>query len=366
MNMHLRWLTILLLCLAWLLPSTYVRAGPPDRTPLQEGTATLEPEATTAEATSEPSALFPEDIIDAVNNLRVARGLPVLTVHPVLMRVAELQARALAASEGAIEHKRPCGIKLGQQLLSMGFPLRGDLTLDGYRSENWVMANSAEGAISFWLGDAPHTNTMLSPNRSHIGAAIAVSDYMYITLETAWATSSGEMQRGAEPILTALPSTQAACLGMSDQSGEGFWDLQYFAPVELSTAHPNGDVIHEVQNGQTLWSIAIDYDTTIEEVKRLNNLTSDTVAPGWTLLIVKGATQPVSSATPTFTIELTSQDLSTPTPWLSYAPTMTATTPPRETGQFAKQGRIVVITFVISFSVLLAAIIGLGRKLGIK
>ncbi len=51
----------------------------------------------------------------------------------------------------------------------------------------------------------------------------------------------------------------------------------------------------EVKYGQTLWSIAIEYGTTIEQIKRLNNLTDDTVIQGWKLLVKKGATQPVPS-----------------------------------------------------------------------
>ncbi|MFZ5884405.1 MAG: CAP domain-containing protein, partial [Chloroflexota bacterium] len=93
-----------------------------------------------ASATPEPTLPTPADIINAVNNFRLANGLNPLTVHPVLMEVAAQQANALAASEGAVGHQRPCGMTLGQQLLSMGFPLWGDLSMDGYRSENWVAA----------------------------------------------------------------------------------------------------------------------------------------------------------------------------------------------------------------------------------
>lgn len=54
---------------------------------------------------------------------------------------------------------------------------------------------------------------------------------------------------------------------------------QYSIPVVLSTA-PYGDVMYEVKYGQTLWSIAIQYGTTIEQLKPLNNLTVNIVVPG--------------------------------------------------------------------------------------
>jgi len=41
---------------------------------------------------------------------------------------------------------------LGQELLLKGFPLWGDLSMDGYRSENWGVAMTADDAISMWLG----------------------------------------------------------------------------------------------------------------------------------------------------------------------------------------------------------------------
>ena len=248
--------------------------------------------------TPEPSILTPADVINAINNLRLFNGLNALVVHPVLMEVAAEQANALAGTEGAIGHERPCGISLGQYLLLKGFPLWGDLSLDGYRSENWVAAGTIEEVMAFWSGDAEHLNTMMSPNRSDIGAAVTVSDQMYVVLETALQTRTGLNQSTAYDILTSIPATQAACMGASTINADGSVS-QYSFPVTVSTARPDGDVVHEVKYGQTLWSIAIEYGTTIEQIKRYNNLTTDAIAQGWKLLIQKGATQP-APLSPTF------------------------------------------------------------------
>lgn len=365
MNIRLRRLTICLFLLVWTLrvPSTRLLAGPRDLPPLQEETATEEASTSAPEETTPPpSAIYPVDIINAVNDLRIEHGLPVLAVHQALMDVAAQTANALAATEGAAGHYRPCNLTLGQMLLMRGFALWGDLSQDGYRSEDWVAAGSVEQAISFWKGDVPHLDTMISPNRSHIGAAVAVSDQVYMVIITAWQTPSGKMQWGADIHLTQAAVTQAACAGRSTQSAE-YGDLsQYSVPVVLSTARPDGDVIHEVKYGQTLWSIAIEYGTTIEQIKRLNNLTSDVVVPGWTLLVAKGATQPVPSPTPFSTFEAIKQDLSTPTPWLTSTPTATPMAPSVNASQFIRQNSIVVVAFVISFSILAAAIVGFRKK----
>ena len=316
------------------------------------------------DTTPTPSTLSPAEVINAVNDLRLSEGLNALSIHPVLMEVAASQASALAGSGGTIGHQRPCGMTLGQQLLVMGFPLWGDLSLDGYRSENWVAAPTLEQVISFWLGDADHTNTMLSPNRSSIGAAVAVSDQVYVVLETALQTSSGQHQTTAHDILTSVPMTQAACAGQAT-NGDGSVS-QYSVPVAISTAKPDGDVIHEVQYGQTLWSIAVQYNTTIAELKRLNNLPDDTISPGWKLLIQKGATQPApvadSPVDANGTVVPTETKYPTAIPFYTTTPTITATVPAIPLSDQIKQNNTVVVALLIAFSVLLAGVIGFGKK----
>jgi uncharacterized protein YkwD len=338
------------LFIAWTLPSSAVQADNHNLSPLQEGSPTPELLPPTA-----------AEIIEAVNNLRIANGLNPLSVHPVLMEVAAEQASALAFSEGAVGHDRPCGMSLGQQLLSMGYPLLGDLSMDGYRSENWGIAMTKEDAINMWLGDDLHTNTMLSPNRSDIGAAVAVSNQIYVVLETAWQTGSGKMQYDAIPILTGIPATMTVCAGFA--SG----DLSnYITPVSVNTARPDGDVIHEVKWGQNLWSIADLYKVSVDDIKRLNGLQGDNIVVGWKLLVKKGATQPppVTETPQPVALLNTSTPTKYPTSAPYYSPTVSATvTPiPIPAGQFAKQNSIVIAGLLIAFSVLAAAVIGFSRK----
>jgi len=87
----------------------------------------------------------PAQVIEAVNGLRLAYGLNPLIVHPVLMQIAQTEADGITA--GMPGHWRPNNMTLGQWLLSLGYPLLGDLSLDGYRSENWTLASSAIEAV---------------------------------------------------------------------------------------------------------------------------------------------------------------------------------------------------------------------------
>ncbi len=240
---------------------------------------------------AQESVPTPAELINEVNALRLANGLNALAVHHVLMQIAQDQANGIAS--GNPGHWRPENMTLGQWMMSLGYPLSGDLSQDGYRSENWVSGQSAHDAVQAWLGDEPHTNTMLSPYRSDIGAGVvAVEDGYIFVIETALRTTSGQMQSNAAAILTGIPLTQQAYNAGATLAAENGTLPQYSLPVRVSTANPGGDVVHEVQYGQTLWSIAITYGTTIKEIQRLNNWYGETVYVGQQLLVMKGATPP--------------------------------------------------------------------------
>lgn len=256
-----------------------------------------------AESPRQAAGHTPADLIAAVNALRLANGLNALSPHPALMQVAQWEVDAIAG--GAPGHTRPPGLTLGAWMISLGYPLGGNIALDGYRSENWIAGTelTVDEAIQLWLGDAPHTNTMLSPQRSDIGAGVAVGQdpwgkpVYYYVIETALQTSSGQQQPEALALLTSLPQTQSAVYGDGTQAAAAALVPQYMIPVSLATARPDGDVVHEVKYGQSLWSIAIAYGVKIDQIKLLNNLTSNQVWTDQQLLVQKGATQPAPTAT---------------------------------------------------------------------
>jgi LysM repeat protein len=252
-------------------------------------------ESVTAKPKYQQVITSPSQLIDAVNSLRIAYGLPPLTMHSILMQSAQSQADYMAAT-GQITHSRPGGVTFTQQLLALGFPLAGDLSLGGFRAENILMESNPivwNGVPSAWQ-DEQHMNTMLSQNFTHIGAGISQgTNGYYYALDCAAVTGSGQMQDTTSSILTSVPS--GAAQGIS----------QYMVPVSLSTARPDGDVFHKVQYGQTLWSIAIEYGTTIKNIQTLNNLGEDSIIlQGRELLVKKSATQPApatSTALPVLT-----------------------------------------------------------------
>lgn len=305
---------------------------------------------TSAAARPQKDITSPYQLIDAVNSLRVSNGLAPLPVHPILMQSAQSQADYMAAT-GIVTHARPGGTYT-QQLLSLGFPLAGDLSLGGFRSENILSTYGAlvwNGVPGGWQ-DAEHMNTMLSGNFTHIGAGISQSgDSFYYVVDTAAATGSGLQQESAASILTNVPA------GSSGSSGAS----QFMVPVTLSTPRPDGNVFHKVQYGQSLWSIAIAYGTTIRNIQALNNLGEEsTVYQGQELLVVTGATQ---AATPLVEAVTATQVVETLPPTSTPAPTSTlvhATLSPtarvEETNAKTPSSRILVVVLIV------AAFVGAG------
>ena len=300
----------------------------------------------------------PTEIIDAINALRLSYGLPTLAIHPVLMTLAQRQADGIAA--GLTGHWRPYGLTLGQLLIMEGYPLAGDLTQDGYRSENWIISMTAQGAIDAWLSDDEHSNTMLSEFRSDIGAGVSMmrdewgQDQIYVVIETALQTRSGQQQSWARDFLTRVPSIINGSTSINGTEVP-LADGQYIIPVIRSTARPDGDVVHEVQYGQSLWSIAITYETTIEQIQKLNNLgDNNTVYEKQLLLVQKGATQPVAIPMQTATTVISA----TPSPAVSQTATgtVTAAAPTGHNGS-------IVVFLIISVSIVVA---GVGASLRIK
>lgn len=257
-----------------------------------------------------------QQLINAVNELRSAHGLPAYNVNSILMGTAQAQADFMA-STGTIQHTGPGGASVTQRILAAGYPLAGDLSLGGFRSENIVGSPgmTPEDAVNAWTGDEPHLHTMLSSDLQDIGAGVGESDgIMYYVIDAARPTTSGMPQ-------AYTPGAEAALNGGDD----------IIIPVKMGTPDPNGDLYHEVQAGQSLWAIAIAYGVHIVDIQKMNNLGNSIVIQRGDKLLVKRVGTPTPA--PPTAIPTLMPDTPTPfptallgTPTVIALPTPTLTT----------------------------------------
>jgi uncharacterized protein YkwD len=254
----------------------------------------------------------PAEVIDAVNALRTSHGLPPYSVSSILMGTAQAQAEYMA-STGSIVHTGPGGITVTSRLLAAGYPLAGDLSLGGFRSENIVggYGMTAAEAVQSWTGDSIHLHTMLSTDLQEIGAGVAQAGGMtYYVIDCARPTGGGVPQAytpGAESAYSAAIN-------------------EIIVPVTMSTPDLNGDIVHVVQPGQSLWQIAIAYGVKIDNIRALNQLPQTyQIQPGDKLLITHVGTATALPATSTLTpspspttavptLDIASATPTTPTP----------------------------------------------------
>jgi len=238
----------------------------------------------------------PYDLINAVNALRASYGLPAYSINSTLMYTAQSHADFMAAT-GNVSHTGAGGSSVTDRILSAGYPLAGDLSLGGFRSENITGGGeglSAQEAVNQWTGDAAHLNTMISPNLTEIGAGVAVANgRVYYVIDCARPTTSGLPQ-------TSSSSSGGGTAVPADEAG-----AEWIPVAVVSTPDQDGDVIHEVTSGQTLWQIAIAYNVRVDEIKAFNNLTDNSIYPGEKLLIKKVDLTPTETATSAATVATT-------------------------------------------------------------
>jgi len=242
-----------------------------------------------------------------------------------------------------VTHTGPGGISFPDRLIAAGYSFV-------FRSENIISTSTdATGwsivTSSAWADDL-HQHTMLSPDLKEIGAGIAVDgERGYYVIDC------GGSGSGGNPVIyTAVPDSTSIISGGTSAT-----------PVVVipNTPKPDGSISHIVQPGETLWSIAIAYKTTIAELKTSNNLTSDNIYPGNTLIIFL----PKATLTPAPTSTGTPYPTSTPFIFwtVTSSPEPTASLPPSSpvTG-----GSGVIIVGVIIAAALVAA--GAVTAAGVK
>jgi hypothetical protein len=240
---------------------------------------------------AQAQATGPYDVVLAVNQFRIANGLPALQIDGSLMAAAGAHSD-YQASIGQVTHVGANGSRPKDRAIAAGFG--GGSTV--FISENIAggLDMSINSAIYNYWQDDLHLHTMLNPAALYIGAGMAKSgNYVYYTVDTGyWVGAPGS-------------GTVPAPTGSTPQPPSG----DPIDPFIVSTPGENGAIIHIVSFGQSLIGIANTYkdivakglniNEFVAEVLILNNMSlDDYIFPG-DQIILRAAFTPTTTPTPT-------------------------------------------------------------------
>ncbi len=215
------------------------------------------------------------EVIARINAYRAQNGLYTYAINQNLMGSAQIQSD-YQASVQSVTHTGSGGSSPRDRAYAAGYG--GGATI--WVSEIIYGGTQAtvDTAISWWKGSSVHNNAMLSPQSLEIGAGVASSGgstYFTVVMGTISGSTSGET--GGEIPPPAIP----------------------FNPVQAAEPAADGSIVHIVQAGQTLWTIAAVYDVPLDQLLELNDLTLDDLLQPDQEIKIRPPQDEKSSRTPT-------------------------------------------------------------------
>ena len=186
------------------------------------------------------------------------------------------------SSEG---HVGASGTSELDRAISVGYPVGPGWHVD----EIWAGGNTSttaqDAVYDNWNNSAVHRNVILNPDNVHMGAGITEGDgYVYFIVVFGIEFGSGGSSSGG--VASTIPTTAVT---------------PKVAPVTVAAPNEDGSIIHKVEIGQALWSIAAAYEVTVDQLLALNNLSANALIYEGRTLLVQPAYTPTPSPTATQT-----------------------------------------------------------------
>jgi LysM repeat protein len=242
-------------------------------------------------------------VVQTVNALRAARGLAVYQADGSLMAYAQQHAEYMATN-GMTTHQHSDGSLPWEQGIqeNVASGTSGLMTVDITVYQIWA--------------DEVHMHTMVGYASGRAGVGVAYGgDNVYISLDVIGSGQGDQVVVPAQPPAAGQPAAQAQ-----------------IGAFPTATPLADGSIVHIVQDGDNLATIAETYGVSMAEIRALNGKapTSNLIFPGEALLI---KTAPPPTETPTIT-PTQPRPTRTPTPFRptrTPAPTRTASATPQPT-----------------------------------
>ncbi len=192
-------------------------------------------------------------LLSRINSLRRSVGLPAYSPHAALTAAASSHAAWMVAT-GSASHRQDNGSGPRERAQNVGYP-------SSWVGENIYMGGSpsADHAWSFWLNSPVHYAGLTSPYYHHIGIG-AASDGRLYAFVLVFGNSRGRLSSASAdtPGHNAAPAPPSYVLGIDAV----------------------GNIMHQIQPGDTLGDIALIYGYVWEDIPymlEINGMTSDDI-----------------------------------------------------------------------------------------
>ena len=181
-----------------------------------------------------------QNVAASINQTRIAMGLPPLALQPVLNEAAQTHVVDMVNNYN-YSHYGSDGSSVNDRVHRLGY------ATEQWASENWVAVADPGLAIQWWMNSPVHRNNILNPNWHGLGVGSAVDgsgQHVFVAVFGTDANGAPVVQAAAAP-----PPEAAA-----------------------PTTYADPPSFHAVQPGDTLLSIAIQYNTSWENLAQINGL----------------------------------------------------------------------------------------------
>lgn len=233
------------------------------------------------------------EIIGWVNSLRSDLGYRGLREDPFLNASAQDTAQSMA--DGLPGH--PGGVR--ERIPRYGY----NNGYEVFATENYVTGPMTMDKIAVVWSDFAHQRIVENNLYCHIGVGMAeaADGTIYYVVHGAYpAYQNGcayrKQPEGATPIPTPGQSPTGVYVGIGGTDGNSTRFVpgvsQVIAAVRVATPNAEGQVIHNVKNGQSLWGISAAYGVDIQDLAAWNHLRTDSpLALGQQLIIPDAETR---------------------------------------------------------------------------
>lgn len=189
------------------------------------------------------------DLLSRINNLRASVGRSPYSLNGALSAAAQSQAQWIVDT-GTVSHTRPDGSGPRTRALNAGYP-SADVSENIYGGTNATVNN----AWTFWVNSGVHYSGLVNPRYDQVGIGIARGSW-----GAAFVLVFGN-SGGSPP-----PPPASAGSGNAGASGSGNNSARSGPPAYFVGVDAAGNIMHEVQPGDTLGDIALIYGYTWDDI----------------------------------------------------------------------------------------------------